>query len=91
MTLSDATQMPDELPCREDVQEIIDDCRYWEIDWALRWIHKKIEFPTSKERGMSKISWLKLNLIELTQPREVIIKNRQIAMESWLKFENPYK
>ena len=92
MTLSDATQMPDELPCREDVQEIIDDYKHPEgIDWALGHLHKKIEFPTSKDRGMSKIEWLLLNLDKLTQPRAVIIENRHKAMKDWLKFERPYK
>ena len=84
-SLAQATEMPNELPCYEDVQKILDNYEYPEdIEWSLR--HLKVEFPKSKDRGMSKVNWLDENIERITQPREEIIANRKKAMDDWLNF-----
>jgi hypothetical protein len=90
MNLSQATEMPNELPCREDLEEIIKDFDSPNSLGTLfmSHLHKDIEIPTSKERGrVSRISWLRLNITRITQPRELIIANRRQAMEDWLDFK----
>jgi len=87
MTLSQATQMPNELPCREDLEAIIKKHESGELELGWYVLDGKIEIPTSKERGMSRISWLKLNINRLTQPRELIISNRRQAIDDWLDYK----
>jgi hypothetical protein len=89
MTLSQATQMPNELPCREDLEAIIKKSESGKFVDKIGFyvLDGKIEIPTSKEREMSRISWLRLNIVRITQPRELIIANRRQAMEDWLDFK----
>ena len=87
MTLSQATEMPNELPCREDLEAIIEKHESGKLELGLYILGGKIEIPTSKERGISRVSWLKLNINRLTQPRELIISNRNQAIDDWLDYK----